>query len=119
MTNTTNHVKLIGILGHDPEIREIAKGRKVARMIVMTRDEFIDPQTQDKLVDTQWHTVVAWGRTAEQVEMLLRKGSAITLEGRLVHRTYDRPFHPGVKVDVTEIVMSEFRLIQPKQAPIT
>jgi single-strand DNA-binding protein len=119
MKALNNNVRLIGNLGFDPEIREIAKGRKVARMSVATNDSYTNA-AGERISDTQWHTVVAWGKMAEQVERLLTKGAPIMLEGRLVHRSYAGK--DGAKRYVTEIVLSDFKVIaynapeQPKAA---
>ena len=112
MNKLNNTVRLIGNLGFDPEVREIAKGRKVARISVATHESYTN-QAGEKVTDTQWHTVVAWGRTAEMVERLLRKGSPVALEGRLVHRSYNGK--EGIKRYVTEIMLSDFKLIGPKR----
>ena len=112
MNTLKNKVQLIGNLGFDPEVREIAKGRKVARISVATNDRFTNAEGE-KVTNTQWHTVVAWGRTAEMVERLLRKGTQVALEGRLVHRSYEG--RDGSKRYVTEIVMSDFRLVGTKR----
>lgn len=112
MNKLNNTVRLIGNLGYDPEVREVAKGRKVARISVATHESYTN-QEGEKVTDTQWHTVVAWGRTAEMVQRLLRKGAPIALEGRLVHRSYTGK--EGIKRYVTEIVLSDFKLIGPKR----
>jgi len=108
MKALNNNVRLIGNLGFDPEVREIAKGRKVARLSVATNDSYTNAEGE-RVTDTQWHTVVAWGKTAEQVQRLLTKGSPIMLEGRLVHRSYSGK--DGLKRYVTEIVLSDFKVI--------
>lgn len=111
MNTLKNKVQLIGNLGFDPEVREIAKGRKVARISVATNDRYKNADGE-RVTDTQWHTVVAWGRTAEMVERLLRKGTQVALEGKLVHRSYEG--RDGQKRYVTEIVLSDFQLLTPK-----
>jgi single-strand DNA-binding protein len=58
--------------------------------------------------------VVAWGRTAEMVERLLRKGAPVALEGRLVHRSYETK--EGGKRYVTEIVMNDFQLLPSRKS---
>ena len=63
----------------------------------------------NKVTDTQWHNVVAWGKTAEIVEKLLVKGSQIAVEGKLTNRSYDDK--DGNKRYVTEIIASEFILL--------
>ena len=108
MSTLKNNVRLTGNLGFDPEVREIAKGRKVARMSVATNDSYRNANGE-RVVDTQWHTVVAWGSTATMVERMLRKGSPVTLEGRLVHRSYETK--DGVKRFVTEVVMNGFQML--------
>ena len=114
MNTVRNRVSLIGNLGNDPEVREIATGRKVARLSLATHDSYRNA-SGERITDTQWHTVVAWGRTAEQAERLLEKGSPVALEGRLVHRSYaDRD---GRTRHISEIVLNEFRLLpSPKRS---
>lgn len=108
MNVLNNNVRLIGNLGFDPEVREIAKGRKVARLSVATNDSYLNA-AGERVTDTQWHTVVAWGKMAEQVERMLGKGSPVMIEGRLVHRSYSGK--DGFKRYVTEIVLSDFKVI--------
>ncbi len=108
MKTLNNTVRLIGNLGFDPEVREIAKGRKVARFSVATNESYTNT-AGEKVTDTQWHTVVAWGRIADQVEMMLSKGSPVMVEGRLVHRTYAGK--DGLKRYISEVVLSDFKVI--------
>lgn len=103
-----NHVQLMGNLGRDPEVKELEGGKRMARLSVATNERFIFGDGQVK-EDTQWHSIVAWGRTAEQVVLQLRKGSRISLEGRLVHRSYETK--DGQKRYVTEVVMDRFQLV--------
>lgn len=112
MNTLKNKVNLVGNLGFDPEVREIAKGRKVARLSVATNESYKNA-SGERVTDTQWHTVVAWGQTAEMAERLLRKGSPVMLEGRLVHRSYEAK--DGTKRYITEVVMSSFQLLPGKQ----
>src|SRR5690606_6355081 len=112
MKTLNNTVRLIGNLGFDPEVREIAKGRKVARFSVATNERYTSNEGE-QVTDTQWHTVVAWGRIADQVEMMLSKGAPVVVEGRLVHRSYDGK--DGLKRYVTEVVLSDFKVIAFKK----
>ncbi|MBP8822771.1 MAG: single-stranded DNA-binding protein [Flavobacteriales bacterium] len=117
MRTQNNHVRLIGNLGFDPEVREIAPGRKVARMSLATHESYLNAEGE-RVTDTQWHTVVAWGRTAEQVGLLLSKGSPVMVEGRIVHRSY--PGKDGLKRYITEVVLSDFKMINlPKRDQAT
>ncbi|MCB0774597.1 MAG: single-stranded DNA-binding protein [Flavobacteriales bacterium] len=108
MNTQNNIVRLIGNLGFAPEVRELAPGRKVARMSLATHESYTN-QAGERVTDTQWHTVVAWGRMADQVERLLAKGSAVVVEGRLVHRTFaDKD---GLKRYVTEVVLNDLKVL--------
>ncbi len=111
MNKISNTVRLIGNCGFDPEVRELAKGRKVARISVATHETYTNGEGE-KVTDTQWHTVVAWGQTADALQRLVRKGTGIALEGRLVHRSYQAK--DGLKRYVTEIVLNDFRLVGAK-----
>lgn len=108
MIAPNNFVRLTGNLGFDPEVREIAPGRKVARMSLATNETYTNA-AGEKVTDTQWHTVVAWGRIADQVSKLLSKGAPVAVEGRLVHRSYAGK--DGLKRYITEVVLSDFKVI--------
>ena len=104
-----NRVQLMGNLGKDPEVREFDGGKKKARFSVATNERFAYGDGQFK-EDTQWHGVVAWGKLAAQVAEQLHKGSRITLEGRVVHGSYDAK--DGQKRYFTEVVMNSFQVIE-------
>jgi single-strand DNA-binding protein len=113
MNTLKNKVQLIGNLGADPEVREMSEGRKMARIGVATSESYKN-KNGEWTKDTQWHTVVAWGRIAEQVGKLLRKGTPLAIEGRLVHRAYEGK--DGSKRYTTEVVMSDFQLLGKSKA---
>jgi len=113
MNAMKNRVQLIGNLGKDPEVRAIDNGNKMARMSIATSETYQNNKGE-KVTDTQWHTVVAWGKTAELVEKLLTKGSEVALEGKLVNRSYTDK--NGQKKFITEVVAQEFLLLTKKTA---
>ena len=96
-------------------MREVAAGRKMARLSVATNNSYRNA-SGERITDTQWHTVVAWGNTAAQVERLLRKGSAIALEGKLVHRSYNTS--NGEKRYITEIVLDGFQMLNGQRVQL-
>ncbi|MEO8734175.1 MAG: single-stranded DNA-binding protein [Flavobacteriales bacterium] len=107
-----NRVQLMGNLGTDPDVREFEGGRCLARFRVATNEKFIYGDGLSK-EETQWHSVVAWGRVAEKVAQQLQKGSKLSLEGRLVHRVYETK--DGQKRYVTEVVMNSFAMIAQQE----
>jgi single-strand DNA-binding protein len=58
---------------------------------------------------TEWHKVVAWGKTAEIIEKYVTKGKEIAIDGKLTHRSYEDK--NGEKRYVTEVVASEVMLL--------
>jgi len=109
--NTTNRVQLTGNLGNDPEIKTF-EGGKLAKFSMATKEEYTT-RSGERSADTQWHFIIAWGKVAERVESELKKGSFVSVEGKLATRNYiDKN---GQKKYVTEIVASDVVLNQ-KQA---
>jgi single-strand DNA-binding protein len=110
-TTIINRVQLMGNLGKDPELREFDNGKRRVRLNLATSERF-EFGTGVGKENTQWHAVVAWGKTAEQVMQVLKKGSRISLDGRLVHGSYDGK--DGQKRYFTEVVMNNFELVERK-----
>ena len=67
MSTLRNKVQLIGNLGNDPEIVTVASGRKLAKFSMATNESYKNNKGE-RITDTQWHYVVAWGKTAELIE---------------------------------------------------
>ena len=103
-----NKVQLIGNLGQDPEIVNLDNGGKLAKFSVAT-NEIYKNSKGEKVTDTQWHNVVAWGKTAEIVENYLAKGNEVAVEGKLVHRSYENK--EGEKRYITEIKCNELVML--------
>ena len=64
--------------------------------------------------DTQWHQVVAWGKTANFVESYLDKGNRVAIDGKLIHRSYDDK--DGNTKYITEVLVNEIMLLTAKPA---
>ena len=112
MNSLRNKVQLIGYLGADPEMRTLDNGNMLAKMRVATNDTYRNGQGE-KVTDTQWHHVVAWGKTAETAGKFLSKGSEVLVEGRLVHRDFTGS--DGQKRYFTEVVANELLFMDKKQ----
>ena len=87
MNALKNKVSLIGRLGVNPEVLTFDSGRTLARFTLAT-NELLRTNKEWQEV-TQWHTIVAWGKTAERIKKNLSKGQEIILEGRLVNQSYE------------------------------
>jgi len=106
-----NKVQLIGNLGNKPEVRSLESGKKMARFSMAT-NEVYRSQKGDKITETQWHNLIAWGKVADLAEKFLEKGSEIMIEGKLVNRNYTDK--DGIKRYVTEIQVNEILLLGNK-----
>lgn len=108
-----NKVQLIGHLGNTPEIRITEKGKKWARISLATHESYKN-MLGEKVTETQWHQLVAWGKVADLAEKFLTKGKEIAIEGKLVNRSYTDK--EGIRRYTTEILVSEVLLLgSPKQ----
>lgn len=103
-----NKVQLIGHVGNKPETRSFDGGKKLVRFSVATNESYRNAQGQ-KITDTQWHALVAFGKVADIAEKFLDKGTEVALEGKLVNRSYTDK--EGVKKYVTEVHVSELLLL--------
>lgn len=102
--STINRVQLTGNLGNAPEIKTFENGSKLARFSMATKEEYTS-RSGEKSSDTQWHYISAWGKVAERIETELKKGSFVSIEGRLVTRNYTDK--SGQKKYVTEVVAND------------
>ena len=104
MSTLTNSVRLIGRVGNNPEVKNFDGGKKVATLTLATNEVYYNDKNE-KVENTQWHNLVAWGKVAEIIEKFVEKGKEIAIEGKLTYRTYDDK--EGNKRYVTEIVINE------------
>ncbi|MBK9457455.1 MAG: single-stranded DNA-binding protein [Bacteroidetes bacterium] len=112
MNNLRNKVQLIGRLGADPEVKSGVGYGKFAKFSVAT-DESYKNAKGEKIRETQWHNLIAWGKTAEFAEKYLTKGIEVVIEGKLINRNYTDK--NDVKRYVTEIQVSELVIVSPKK----
>ncbi|HZJ35153.1 MAG TPA: single-stranded DNA-binding protein [Gillisia sp.] len=108
MSTLRNKVQLIGHVGNEPEILNLESGKKLAKFSIATNESYKNSKGE-KITDTQWHNIVAWGKTAELIESYVPKGKEIGIEGKLTSRSYEDK--DGVKKYITEVVCSELLLM--------
>jgi len=113
MARTINKVTLLGNVGKDPEIRSTPGGTMVAAFSLATTDRQKDAQGnwQDR---TEWHSLVAFTRTAEIVRDYVKKGSKLYIEGTLRTNSWDDKTS-GQKRYKTEIIVNELILLTGRE----
>ncbi len=112
MNNLKNKVQLIGNLGNAPEVKAVNGGTKLARMSLATNETYRNAKGE-KVTETQWHTIVAWGKTAEFVEKYFTKGIEVMVEGKLVSRSYNDK--DGNKKYITEVEANDVLILSRKE----
>ena len=88
-------------------------GKTMAAFSLATSENYTD-QNGKKVQDTQWHQVVAWGKSANFVESYIDKGNRIAVDGKLVHRSYNDK--DGTTKYITEVVVNEIMLLTARAA---
>ncbi|NKI28309.1 single-strand DNA-binding protein [Arenibacter nanhaiticus] len=111
MSRLRNHVQLIGNIGDVPSITNLESGKKVARFHLATNDYYKN-SNGEKVKNTDWHTVIAWGKTAEVVENYARKGREVGVVGKLKTRSYEAA--DGNARYITEVIAEEILLLGSK-----
>ena len=109
MAKGVNKVLLLGNVGKDPEIRASQGGMTIASFTLATADRQKD-QTGQWTDKTEWHNLVAFGRTAEIVRDYVKKGSQIFIEGKIQTRSWDDK-ESGQKKYRTEILVNDMSLL--------
>ena len=99
-----NKVQLIGNLGNAPEVKTTESGKKLAKFSVATNESYRNA-SGEKVTETTWHNLVAWGKVADIAEKYLTKGKEVAIEGKLINNSYTDK--DGVKRYSTEIQVNE------------
>jgi len=108
-----NKVFLIGNMTKDPEVRNLTSGKKVVNMGIATNETYTN-QSGEKVKDTEFHNIVAWGHQAVYAEKYLKKGHLVSVEGKIKTRSWDA--EDGTKKYVTEIVAFDIQGLNSNQS---
>ena len=106
-----NKVQLIGNVGNAVEIKNTESGKKLARFSIATSESYRNAKGE-KVTETTWHNLIAWGKVAELAEKLLLKGTEVVIEGKLTNKSYTDK--DGNKKHVSEVQVNELLLLGSK-----
>jgi single-strand DNA-binding protein len=112
MNNIKNRIQLIGFIGKDAEIKVLDNGNKLARFSMATNETYKNAKGE-KIDETTWHNIIAWGPMADLVAKIVKKGSEIVVDGKIVNRNYTDS--AGIKKYITEIQLNELLLLGKKE----
>lgn len=113
MNNIRNSVRLVGHLGGDPEFKKLDNGTALTKFRFAT-NEYYKGNEGEKMVTTQWHNCVAWGKTAELMNQYLKKGQEVILSGRINYNSYKDK--NGNNREKAEIIVNEFSKVGKKES---
>ena len=108
-----NKVMIIGNVGSDPEMRFTPNGNPVTSFRVATNRVYTTPDGERRR-ETEWFTVVAWNKLAEQCNQFLSKGRLVYAEGRLHTRTWEG--QDGQKRSRAEVVANRVVFLDKREA---
>jgi len=108
MHSLNNKVHLIGNLGRAPELSQLENGKAYAKTALATNITYNNRQGE-KIVETQWHRLVAFDKTAQLMARLLKKGNMVVILGKLQNRTYQD--QKGNKHQITEVLVNDFMVV--------
>jgi single-strand DNA-binding protein len=111
MKNLRNSVRLIGHLGTDAEVKTGKSEQPFLICKLATND--VVKREGETIKQTQWHTVLFFGKTAERGTPYLKKGVQVMIEGKLVYRQWTNK--EGETKYTTEIIGEDFLLVSSKK----
>ena len=108
MARTINHVTLLGRVGADPELRSTKSGTAVVQLRLAT-DRY---SKSNETTETDWHSVVVWGKTAEAVARYVAKGHRVHVTGRLQQHSWQTDsgeLRSQTEVHASEVIFLDSR----------
>ncbi len=105
MNALRNQVTLIGNLGSDMEVKTFSNNNQVAKVSIAT-NQYYKNRDGELVQETHWHNIVAWGKLAENMNKIAKKGDQVMVQGKLTYRSYEDG--DGRKHYVTEIIINDF-----------
>lgn len=108
MSLLQNRVNLIGHLGADPELFTFKDDKSKASFSLATSNTY-KKENGEKVSETQWHNIIAWGNVSKIADKYLKKGSKVAVEGKLTSRSWDDK--DGNKKYITEVIIHDILML--------
>lgn len=108
MSRSVNKVTLIGTVGRDPEMRFTPGGSAIANFSMATNESYNDKNTGQRVENTEWHRIVAFGKLAEIIQQYVKKGGKLYIEGKLRTNEWEKD---GIKRYSTDIIANEMVML--------
>jgi single-strand DNA-binding protein len=115
MEKSINKVELSGFAGMDPEVKTMKNGTQMLRFSLATSNSYKN-NVGEWVKDTTWHNIVLWDKLAEQALDKIKKGTFVSITGKLVNRQYSTK--DGVKQHAVEIRVMSFEITEIAKKPL-
>ena len=112
MSGTLNKVMLIGHVGSEMQVHTFDGGVKIGRFPISTNETYTNKQTNEKVTNTEWHSIVIRNKAVDICEKYLKKGDRLYVEGRIKTRKWQD--NNGNDRYSTEIHCNEFKFLSSK-----
>ncbi|HVW98607.1 MAG TPA: single-stranded DNA-binding protein [Mucilaginibacter sp.] len=104
MNALRNSVRLVGNLGADPEVKSFEHNKQLAKFSLAINETYKNDKGE-RISETQWHNLVAWGSQARFIGDYLKKGDEVAIEGKLSNKSWiDKE---GNRRYATEIIIND------------
>lgn len=104
MTSLRNSVRLVGHLGMDPEVKSFDNNRLLTKFSIAINETYKNDKGE-RITETQWHNLIAWGNQAKFIGDYLKKGDEVAIEGKLSNKSWvDKD---GNKRYMTEVIIND------------
>lgn len=100
-----NRFTLIGRVTQDIELRTTTGGTSVANINLATNNVYVDKNNGQKVEKSEFHRLIAWGKTADILKQYVVKGQEMFFEGRISYSQYEKD---GVKHYRTDLTVTDF-----------
>lgn len=108
MDRIKNSVRLTGFAGTDPVLVNFANDKKMARFSLGVH-EYYKNSLGEAVDQTQWFNLIFWNQKVELIENIVKKGSAMRVEGKLTSQSYTDK--NGEQRFVTEIIVNQLEVV--------
>ena len=102
---------LIGHLGQDPKVITTQTGRTLTELSLATNESYKNSEGV-WIKDTDWHRCIAWGKLAELLGNLCKKGQELAVRGKLAYNIYED--NDGNRRKIPQVVIADFSILSKK-----
>jgi len=108
MSTLRNKVQLIGNVGSNPDVKTLENEKKFTKFSLATNESYTNSKGE-KVQQTTWHNLVAYGPIVNVIEKHVEKGKQLVIEGKGAYRDYQDK--DGQQKTITEIIIDEIVLL--------